>query len=88
MAKILGVKPKTISAYETGSSFPSLNVVAKAADHFDVSVDYILGRNDNPESHKMRLPQNAIFLKANAPKQMRSEVENYIELLEIKYKIH
>ncbi len=31
---------------------PVSDKLAKIADYLDVSVDYLLGRSDNPESHK------------------------------------
>ncbi|NLJ94040.1 MAG: helix-turn-helix transcriptional regulator [Clostridiaceae bacterium] len=34
----------TITQYETGSKNPSLKMVIKIADYFDVSVDYLIGR--------------------------------------------
>ena len=31
---------------------PSAEVLEKIANYFDCSVDYLLGRTDNPDSHK------------------------------------
>ena len=31
---------------------PRLDAIARIADYLDVSVDYLLGRTDNPNSHK------------------------------------
>lgn len=38
--------------YEYGDSEPSLNVAAKMADFFDVSLDYLAGRTDNPKVNR------------------------------------
>jgi len=87
LARIIGVKPKTVSAYENNSSFPSLNVVVKAATHFNVSVDYILCRTNNPKSHEMKLPENMMMLHPNTPDEMVAEIRNQIDLLALKYKL-
>ena len=42
---------RTIQNILSGSS-PSVDKIYKIADYFDVSVDYLLGRTDNPDSHK------------------------------------
>ena len=31
---------------------PSIETLEKIADYFDCSTDYLLGRTDNPDSHK------------------------------------
>lgn len=42
----------TISNYENGNKRPSLEMLIKLATYFDVSLDYLIGRTDNPLSHK------------------------------------
>lgn len=32
---------------------PSVDKIQSIAEYFDCSVDYLLGRTDNPDSHKM-----------------------------------
>ena len=49
MAQILGVQQSRINRFETGQSTPSPEVFLKYADYFDVSMDYIFGRTDNPQ---------------------------------------
>lgn len=46
MAKRLNITQPSYIRYENGTSEPSLETLAKIADIFDVSVDYLLGRND------------------------------------------
>lgn len=48
VANILGVQESAYQRYEQGRSLPSVAVVIKIADHFDISVDYLLGRTDDP----------------------------------------
>ena len=40
----IGVGESTISQYETGKRQPDQQTLLKLADYFDVSVDYLLGR--------------------------------------------
>ena len=46
-----GAGTRTIQNILSGSS-PSVDKIYKIADYFDVSVDHLLGRTDNPDSHK------------------------------------
>ena len=46
MAELLGIAQPSYIRYENGSAEPSLDALAKLADLFDVSVDYLLGRKE------------------------------------------
>ena len=39
--------------YEYGTREPAYKYLIALADYFDVSLDYITGRTDNPNSHKL-----------------------------------
>lgn len=39
--------------YEYGEREPSYQKLLALADYFDVSLDFLTGRNDNPNSHKL-----------------------------------
>lgn len=52
MAMDLNTNQNTISRYETGEREPSLLELIKIADYFNVSVDYLLERTDNPIMQK------------------------------------
>ena len=43
------VKQSSINRYEQGQSPPSLETLVRYADYFDVSLDYLLARTDNPQ---------------------------------------
>ena len=52
LSKILGISSSTIGMYEQGRRFPDQTILTKIADFFDVSTDYLLGRNpQNPPTH-------------------------------------
>lgn len=48
----LNVNQNTISRYETGEREASYEMLIKIADYFDVSIDYLLGRTDNPKMNE------------------------------------
>ena len=48
LAMDLNMSQNTISRYETGEREPGINELIKIADYFHISVDYLLGRTDNP----------------------------------------
>ena len=48
IAKMVGISVMAYYRYETGERLPPSDILAKFADYFDVSTDYLLGRSDNP----------------------------------------
>lgn len=46
LAEKLGVDRTTYSKYESGASEPNYETLLKLADIFDVSIDYLLGRDE------------------------------------------
>ena len=49
MAEILGLKQPSINRYEQGTATPTVENLRKYADYFDVSMDYIFARCDEPQ---------------------------------------
>lgn len=59
IAKKINVAPSTYSGYENNTSNPSLDIVCKLADVFDVSTDYLLGKVEDKDykiAEKYKLP--------------------------------
>ena len=52
LAMDLNMNQNTISRYETGEREPGINELIKIADYFDISIDYLVGRTDNPKLNK------------------------------------
>lgn len=52
LAMDLNTNQNTISRYETGEREPGINELIKLADYFNVSIDYLLERTDNPKINK------------------------------------
>ncbi len=51
LAEHLGVSFHQVSKMETGQRSASLEVAFSLADYFDVSLDYLVGRSDDPTRH-------------------------------------
>ena len=52
IAKYLNVSQNTYSQYETGVISLTAEVLIKLADYYDVSIDYLLDRTNNPKTQK------------------------------------
>lgn len=52
LALDLNMNQNSISRYETGEREADYETLIKLADYFDVSVDYLLERTNNPEWNK------------------------------------
>ena len=48
IAELLGVSVRTFQGWETGRSEPSIEKIIKIAEVFQVSLDYLFARSDNP----------------------------------------
>jgi len=70
-ANFEGVEQPAIFRYENGQAFPPYGVLMQYADFFDVSLDYIFGRTNNPQG-KLYEFQPQVF-KDN--KQMQELIE-------------
>lgn len=46
------ISKNTLSSMQSGGYLPRVENLAKIADYLDCSVDYLLGRTDNPEVNK------------------------------------
>ncbi|WP_304459306.1 helix-turn-helix domain-containing protein [Alicyclobacillus sendaiensis] len=58
VAQAIGVTPRIITDYETETKRPTLDTAVKLADFFNVSLDYLVGRTDDPTPPKRSSPSN------------------------------
>ena len=49
LGEIMNITDEAIRLMERGKRSPSFEVLCALADYFDVSLDYLVGRSDNPE---------------------------------------
>ena len=92
LAEKLSISRSTVGMLELGTRMPSIEVLVKIADFFNVSIDYLLGKPENrtePVKHasdndpKVQLKQ--LLVKAgyhNIPK----EILEMLQLILAKYK--
>lgn len=52
LAQELGVRQGAVCNWETCDRKGSLENIVKVADYFGVSVDYLIGRTNNPDMNK------------------------------------
>lgn len=52
LAMELNMNQNSISRYETGEREADYKTMILLADYFDVSIDYLLGRTDNPDINR------------------------------------
>lgn len=52
VADSIGVTVIAIQNYENQRRTPTIDILIKLADYFDVSLDYLVGRTDNPKTNK------------------------------------
>jgi transcriptional regulator with XRE-family HTH domain len=53
LESVTGKRERTIYEYLSGDTTPPLPVLLKIADHFGVSIDYLVGRKDRKEEGKI-----------------------------------
>lgn len=62
MAEIVGVKQSSLNRYELNQASPTFETLTRYVDYFDVSMDYIFGRTDNPQGklfkYRPKIEQN------------------------------
>jgi transcriptional regulator with XRE-family HTH domain len=52
MSNLLGCSQQTYSRYETGEITIDIVSLEKLADFYDTSIDYLIGRTNNPKINK------------------------------------
>lgn len=72
LAELLGITQSSLNRYENGQSTPTVELFRKYADFFDVSMDYIFCRCDEPQGK----------LYQYEPKVWKSaaEMEQFVEM--------
>ena len=48
LGDMFGICQSSMNRYENGSASPSFESLVKMADYYDVSLDYLFGRTDDP----------------------------------------
>ena len=48
-AEVSGVSERVYQSYEYGKVVPTVTILMALADFYDVSLDYLVGRSDDPQ---------------------------------------
>ena len=75
LAAILGTQQSTVNRYEQGQAVPVPEVFIKYADFFDVSMDYLYCRTDEPRGKLYNYQPKILMDKAGDSKEMREFIE-------------
>ena len=84
----LEISQESISKYETGVAFPSKVVLLKLADYLNCSIDYLMGRTDNPKINKDSVSvsdekiENLIFRYNKLSENNKNKLEGCLLALE------
>lgn len=72
MGEIVGAKQSSLNRYEQNQTSPSYDILIRYADYFDVSLDYLLGRTDEPQGKLYECKPKFLY---NDP-----ELEKFVEM--------
>jgi transcriptional regulator with XRE-family HTH domain len=75
IGELFGVPQSSIYRYEYGQSSPSFENMVRFADYFDVSLDYIFGRTDNPQGKLYEYQPKILTDKIEDKKDLRQFIE-------------
>lgn len=56
LAEALHIASGTVAMWEVGKREPNFEMVTRIANFFDVSLDYLLGRTDDPKGYIIKAP--------------------------------
>lgn len=86
LAKIINVSPSTIGMYERENRQPTVETLNHLANHFQVTVDYLLGRTNkrNFNKEKGRTIQIEKELSNKELKTLESIINAYLDSLDQK----
>ncbi|MFD1435241.1 helix-turn-helix domain-containing protein [Kroppenstedtia eburnea] len=87
IANRLGIAKSTYAGYESDYRQPSLEVINKIADFFDVSTDYLLGRTNVPSQFETEAAHRTDDPMDDLPQQAREDIEKFKEFIRQKYGI-
>ncbi|WP_312940049.1 helix-turn-helix transcriptional regulator [Oscillibacter sp.] len=75
IAKLIGATQASVNRYENGQTSPPLKVLRWYADFFDVSMDYVFARTEQPEGKLYEHKPNVVGAIARDNKELRQFVD-------------
>ena len=80
VADSIGISYVSLSRYETGQRMPKMNILAKLADHFGVTVDELLGRDSTEEKQDTPRTIEARIVSAGMDRMSKEDREFALEM--------
>ena len=81
LGRLFGLSESTISLYESGKRQPDNETILKIADFFDVSVDYLLGREEKETPSYTEEERKLFSLIEQLTDVEVEEMSNYLDYL-------
>ena len=78
VAAALGVSSVVYSRYETGTRQPPIDVLIQMADTFDVTMDYLLGRQEIENSTLSEYELRLLMASRNADERAKQDALNLL----------
>lgn len=86
IAKLLMVSRATVAGYETKGKQPDYEKLIKLSQHFNISIDYLLGNSNCPEKYENIETESYIVLNRHSHKKVikisLEQQDRFIKLLE------
>lgn len=82
LSKLTGISQSSISCYENNSKVPNAGVLLELADFYNVSTDFLLGRDETYKMDYSNIFENIVSLD-NVPKEHRKALIDLIKHFEI-----
>lgn len=83
LAMLLNVSQTMISRYELEQAYPDVEMLIKLAQHFGVSVDYLIGVSESKlpytKSNLSEQEQQMLFLFKRLSKTQKEKAVSYVE---------
>ena len=78
VANALGVSSVVYCRYETGARQPSIDMLVQMANIFDVTIDYLLGRQDIDDSTLSEYERQLLIASRKADERAKQDALNML----------
>ena len=86
LSALLNVAKSTVSMYEQGERMPNLEMLESIADIFNVSIDFLFGRQDGPNLQELKI---AVFNgNSEVTDSMWDKLLEYAKLLNLEQEMN
>ena len=85
LADKLNISRSTIASWESGNRIPELGAIEKLSDFFEVSIDYLLGKTDFRNHAETIALHRTDSPTDDLPQEALDKIEEFKELMRLKY---